>query len=132
MLFCVWSKVQGNAIFRENLAKIPDEHFIIENENKDGVNPLWGCYNGTVRTLINRWCKEHENSFKTKAAFERAKDEYRLSISNQGEWRGYNVLGKILMMCRDAVHKGNSPDIDYALLQKAGIHLLGDKLLQYY
>ena len=39
-----------------------------------------------------------------------------------------NVMGKILMACRDALRSGSEPQIDYALLREKRINLLGHLL----
>lgn len=49
-------------------------------------------------------------------------------VSDVGEWRGQNNIGKILMVCRDCIAEGTEPTIDYELLRNANIHLLGQKL----
>lgn len=56
-------------------------------------------------------------------------DERRL-----GEWRrrevfvGKNLMGKILMLCRDAAIEGRAPDIDLNLLRSKRIHILCRRL----
>lgn len=49
-------------------------------------------------------------------------------LNDIGEWRGQNNIGKILMICRDCLIEGSEPEIDYNLLNKAGIFLFGKRL----
>jgi hypothetical protein len=44
------------------------------------------------------------------------------------EFGNENNIGKILMICRDCIAKGTEPLIDYELLRRANIHILGRKL----
>ena len=46
-------------------------------------------------------------------------------INNVGEWRGQNNIGKILMICRDCIIERIEPSIDYNLLKRSNIYLLG-------
>ena len=39
-----------------------------------------------------------------------------------------NIMGKILMICREALVNGCEPVIDYALLRSKHINLLGKEL----
>lgn len=64
----------------------------------------------------------------------KAEIKRRLDAKRLGEWShvgcfvGQNIMGKILMLCRDALLSGTEPNIDYALLQSAHINLLGQEL----
>ena len=49
-------------------------------------------------------------------------------VNDVGEWRGQNNIGKILMICRDCIANGTEPLIDYELLRRANIHILGERL----
>lgn len=37
-------------------------------------------------------------------------------------------MGKILTYIKDCLHKGSEPDIDYALLDRKRIYLLGNRV----
>ena len=73
--------------------------------------------------------KELKAQGKCKAAIKREQDKMRL-----GEWatigvfKGQNLMGKILMTCKQALEQGTEPPINYALLQEAHINLLGKEL----
>lgn len=45
-----------------------------------------------------------------------------------GVFRGSNVMGKILTICRKCQADGAEPPIDYELLKSKHIHLLGKEL----
>jgi len=49
-------------------------------------------------------------------------------MNNIGEWKGQNNIGKILMICRDCLIHGTEPEIDYELLTRANIYILGERL----
>ena len=39
-----------------------------------------------------------------------------------------NNIGKILMLCRDCIREGVEPPIDYDLLRRSNIYILGELL----
>lgn len=133
MLYCVWCKVVNNREFRDMLLAIPSDAVIIEDSTfQNGATAdIWGTKNATQRRLVADYKKKLEADGHSKAAIKRACDEKRL-----GEWRkqgvfvGKNLMGKILMLCRDAVLRGTTPDIDLELLRSKRIYLFG-KLLTF-
>lgn len=133
MLYCVWCKVVGNADFRDMLLAIPSDAVIIEDSTfQNGATAaIWGTKNQKQRELTNAFKKELKAEGKGKSQIKAACDEKRL-----GEWRkqgvfvGKNLMGKILMLCRDAVKQGVTPDIDIELLRSKRIYLFG-KLLTF-
>lgn len=133
MLYCVWCKVVSNSDFRDMLLAIPSDAVIIEDSTfqKGATATVWGTKNTTQRRLVADYKKQLEAEGNSKAAIKRACDEKRL-----GEWRkqgvfvGKNLMGKILMLCRDAVLEGRTPDIDVEMLRSKHIYLFG-KLLTF-
>lgn len=128
MLYCVWCKVVNNREFRDMLLAIPSDAVIIEDSTfQNGATAdIWGAKNATQRRLVADYKKQLEAEGHSKVAIKRACDEKRL-----GEWRkqgmfvGKNLMGKILMLCRDAVMRGTTPDIDLELLRSKRIYLFG-------
>ena len=51
-------------------------------------------------------------------------DEFN-NFTEYGTFRGSNVMGKILTICRNSLLNGTEPEIDYDLLKNKNIHLLG-------
>ena len=49
-------------------------------------------------------------------------------INDIGVWKGQNNIGKILMLCRNCIQEGTEPQIDYDLLRRSNIYILGDLL----
>jgi hypothetical protein len=49
-------------------------------------------------------------------------------INDIGVWKGQNNIGKILMLCRDCIQEGVEPPIDYDLLRRSNIYILGELL----
>ena len=133
MLYCVWCKVVSNTDFRNMLLAIPSDAVIIEDSTfqNGATSAVWGTKNATQRRLVADYKKELETDGLCKAAIKRACDDKRL-----GEWRkqgvfiGKNLMGKILMLCREAVLQGSTPDIDLELLRSKHIYLFG-KLLTF-
>lgn len=133
MLFCVWCKVVSNTDFRNMLLAIPSDAVIIEDSTfQNGATAaIWGTKNSDQRRLATEYKKQLEADGFCKAAIKKACDEKRL-----GEWRkqgvfvGKNLMGKILMLCRNAVLHGTTPDIDLELLRSKRIYLFG-KLLTF-
>lgn len=131
MLYCVWCKVVGNAEFRKMLLDIPSDAVIIEDSTfQNGKTAaIWGTKNKVQRELIQEYKTSLERDGLSKASIKRACDEKRL-----GEWRmkgvfvGKNLMGKILMLCRDAAMRGTTPDIDLELLRSKHIYLCGVQL----
>ena len=131
MLWVVWNKCMSNAEFRNVLFSLPSDCIIIENSSymNGTTSSIWGAKNMVERKLSREYAKELKAQGLGKAAVKRALDEKRL-----GEWRkvgcfvGKNVMGKILMLCRDALRNGTEPPIDYNLLQSKHIHLLGKEI----
>lgn len=128
MLYCVWCKVVSNREFRDMLLAIPSDAVLIEDSTfQNGTTAaVWGTKNATQRRLAADYKKQLEANGYSKAAIKRSCDAKRL-----GEWRkqgvfvGKNLMGKILMLCRDTVLRGTTPDIDLELLRSKRIYLFG-------
>lgn len=132
MLFVVWQKCKGNKDFADLLKSIPSDIILIENTTTDngGSANIWGCANHELedyRKSLQRNIEENM-SFKTK----KAKEEYiNIEINKRndiGTFVGQNNIGKILMLCRDALKNNSQPQIDYELLSKHDIYIFGKKL----
>lgn len=131
MLYCVWMKCLGNGDFRKVLLSLPVDAVIIEDSTfQAGVTAtVWGTRNAELKRRLNQLKKDLKAKGMTKVAIKRELDGKRL-----GEWatigvfRGKNVMGKILMACRDALRNGSEPQIDYTLLREKKINLLGHLL----
>lgn len=133
MLYCVWCKVVSNREFRDMLLAIPSDAVIIEDSTfQNGTTAaVWGTKNAIQRRLVADYKKQLEADGHNKAAIKRACDEKRLGEwRNKGRYVGMNLMGKILMLCRDAVMRGTIPDIDLELLRSKQIYLFG-KLLTF-
>lgn len=131
MLYCVWCKVVGNAAFRKMLLDIPSDAVIIEDSTfQNGrTAAIWGTKNKIHRQLTTEYKKQLEANGLSKAAIKKACDEKRLGEwCKQGVYEGKNLMGKILMLCRDAAMRGTTPDINLELLRSKHIYLCGVRL----
>lgn len=128
MLYCVWIKCLGNGDFRKVLLSLPVDAVIIEDSTfqAGATATVWGTRNAELKRRLNLYKKELKAQGMSKAAIKRELDAKRLGEwSTVGEFRGKNVMGKILLACRDALRKGTEPPIDYTLLSEKRINLLG-------
>lgn len=131
MLYVVWQKCLGNGAFRNLLLSFPKDVVIIEDSTfqRGSTATVWGTRNDELKKRLNDLRKELKVQGVCKAAIKREQDKMRL-----GEWatigvfKGQNLMGKILMTCKQALEQGAEPPIDYALLQDAHINLLGREL----
>ena len=127
----VWCKWLGNSDFARKLVSIPREAVIIENSTfQNGETAtFWGTRNYELKRLILDFKRELKAKGWSKTAIKREVDARRLGEwSTVGVFRGKNVMGKILMACREALITGVPPVIDYDCLANAHITLLGKPL----
>ncbi len=128
MFYCVWCKVVSNVAFRKMLLDIPSDAVIIEDSTfQNGATAaIWGTKNKVQRQLAREYKKKLEADGLSKAAIKKACDEKRLGEwRKQGVFEGKNLMGKILMLCRDAAMRGTTPDINLNLLRSKYIYLFG-------
>lgn len=132
MFWVVWQKSKGNTDFQKLLLSIPDDAIIIENSSwqTSKTATVWGCKNMELRRIRSNVKEEIENI----SGHMKKKDVENLlsielnNVNKVGTFIGENNLGKILMLCREALKNNREPDIDYDLLSKYNIYLFGTKL----
>ena len=79
--------------------------------------------------LMNYLKREMKAQGMTKAAIKREQDRKRLGEwATVGSFVGQNIMGKILMTCKAALENGTEPSIDYALLNRKRINILGKEI----
>lgn len=131
MQYVVWCKCLGNSDFAHKFTSIPREAVIIENSTfQNGyASTFWGTRNEELRRLTLALKHELKAQGWSKAAIKREIDARRLGDwAEVGVFRGNNVMGKILMACREALLTGVPPEIDYDCLNAAHINLLDHQL----
>lgn len=131
MLYVVWQKCIGNSNFRKLLLSLPYNAVIIEDSTfQNGrTATVWGTKNHELKKRLMQYKKELKAQGIKKAEIKRRLDAKRLGAwSNVGCFMGQNIMGKILMLCRDALLSGMEPAIDFDLLRAARIYLLGEEL----
>lgn len=131
MLYVVWSKVAENASFRHLLMALPSDAVIIEDSTFQTGNTadFWGTKNKIQRQLTREY--KHKLNVKglSKVAVKTACDCMRLEEwRKQGIFEGRNVMGKILMACKEALMNGTVPQIDIELLRTKRINICGKVL----
>lgn len=129
MKYVVWQKCKTNAEFAEKLKSIPLTAMVVENSTGMTGNTalFWGCFNEDLERLRNakdkQYKMEHPKAKKEEVNAERNK------WNNYGTWEGTNTMGKIIKACSICLLKGTELPIDYALLNRKDIYLLGKKLV---
>lgn len=132
MLFVVWQKIKGNEEFRQLLmAAIIIEDTTFQHGSKvNDTTTFWGAKNNERKdfdALVKKYIGLTEEDAK-KGTKKRLKAEEVNNFTDYGTFRGSNVMGKILSICRKCIQDGTEPDIDYKLLRSKHIHLLGKEL----
>ena len=131
MKYVVWQKCLGNEDFRQLLLSFPKDAVIIEDSTfqRGSTATVWGTRNDELKKRLNALRKELKAQGMCKAAIKREQDRMRLGEwATVGQFVGQNLMGKILMACKEALEKGTDPYIDYALLTRKHIHILGKEL----
>lgn len=131
MLFCVWQKCKGNADFRQLLLSTGDA-ILVENTTKDKWSSaeIWGCKNWELvnkRLNLETILMHNHKDMKRKDLKHLINVETN-KINDIGVWKGQNNIGKILMLCRECIREGVEPPIDYDLLKRSNIYILGELL----
>ena len=136
MIYVVWQKVNGNKEFRDLLLSVPDEAIIIEDTtfqkvHKPNDTPVfWGARNqerGEYFKMVKKYAELTKLS-PVKAERNRYILQSFNNFTDYGVFRGCNVMGKILTLCRMCWKLRIEPPIDYDLLRAKNIYLLGKKL----
>jgi predicted NAD-dependent protein-ADP-ribosyltransferase YbiA (DUF1768 family) len=131
MKYVVWQKCLGNEDFRGLLLSFPKNAVIIEDctFQKGSTATVWGTLNDDLKKRLNHLRKELKAQGMCKAAIKREQDRMRLGEwATVGQFVGQNLMGKILMVCKEALEYGSEPSIDYALLKSKHINILGTEL----
>lgn len=131
MKYVVWQKCLGNEDFRGLLLSFPKNAVIIEDctFQKGSTATVWGTRNDELKKRLNHLRKELKAQGMCKAAIKREQDRMRLGEwATVGQFVGQNLMGKILMACKQALECGHEPSIDYALLNSKHINILGKEL----
>ena len=136
MLYVVWQKVCNNKEFRDLLLAVPDGAIIIEDTtfqkvHKPNDTPVfWGARNQGRKeysTLVKKYVEQTELTSVKAQKKRKVADAYN-NFTDYGVFKGCNVMGKILTICRNCWKEGTEPPIDYELLNRSNIHLLGKRL----
>ena len=131
MVYVVWQKCLGNGAFRNLLLSFPKDAVIIEDSTfqRGSTATVWGTRNDELKKRLNHLRKELKAQGMCKATIKREQDRMRLGEwATVGQFVGQNLMGKILMVCKEALEYGSEPSIDYALLKSKHIYILGKKL----
>ena len=122
MQYVVWCKCMGNSEFAQKLVSIPREAVIIEDSTFQGggTATFWGTRNAEMKRKSLDLKRKLKAQGWGDTAIKRELDACRLGKwAKVGVYRGKNVMGKILMDCREALLTGVPPKIDYDRLNDA-------------
>lgn len=128
MKYVVWQKCKTNADFADKLKSIPLTAMVVENSTgmTGATAQFWGCFNRDLEGLrdakVKKYMMEHPKAKKEETNAERNR------WNNYGVWEGTNTMGKIIKACSICLLNGTELPIDYALLNRKDIYLLGKKL----
>ena len=131
MKYVVWQKCLGNEDFRRLLLSFPKNAVIIKDSTfqRGRTAALWGTRNDELKKRLNALHKELKAQGMCKAAIKREQDRMRFGEwATVGQFVGQNLMGKILMACKEALEYGSEPSIDYALLNGKRINILGKEV----
>lgn len=129
MKFVVWQKCKSNTEFANKLKSIPKTAMVVENSTgmAGATAQFWGCFNEDLEKLRN--AKEQQYKMEHPKAKKEEVNAERNRWNNYGIWEGTNTMGKIIKACSICLIKGNELPIDYELLEKKDIYLLGNRLV---
>lgn len=129
MKYVVWQKCKTNIDFANTLKKIPETAMVIENSTgmTSETAQFWGAFNRQLSELRDAKEKKYlmENPKATKEAINIERNSWR----NYGLWEGTNCMGKILKACSLCLIHDKELPIDYDILNRANIYLMGKKLI---
>lgn len=134
MLYVVWQKCVQNKEFAKLLKKVPRNAIIIENSalQTGETADFWGCKNDEWEAAFKKIADNADIvcSGKTAAAVKERTMKDSNSITCIGTYKGVNCMGKILTICRDCLLDKTEPKIDYELLKRKQIFIMGE-LMQF-
>lgn len=133
MKYVVWCKISTNENFRNLLLSTPDNSLILEDTSfQTGAKRLiWGSQNLVLKQIKLEKLKELKARLKVYEI--QVSKKYKQLLFNQiygvSEFVGQNLMGKVLTSMRIYLRYSLEPDIDYDLLNRKEIYLLGQKLV---
>lgn len=128
MKYVVWQKCKGNKDFAELLKNIPLSTMVVENSTgmTGATAQVWGCFNKELMELREAkekiFLMEHPKANKDTLNIEANKWHH------YGVWEGRNLMGKIIKSCSICLINCEELPIDYDLLRRKDIYLLGKKI----
>jgi hypothetical protein len=131
MLYVVWQKSRWNYHFGNLLKQIPVDAHIVENTtlHHGESATFWGAKNEELMSAQHKVGKMvNIEDFKTKKAYREAVTASSNEINQIGNFKGVNLMGKIIKLCSLSLIYGQEPPIDYAWLASKQLFLLGKRL----
>lgn len=136
MFYCVWQKVLNNNDFKALLLSIPNNCLILENASTQNgqTADFWGSKSEEIRNVYGIIEGYVNIAFPNKTKAEKDRiimlERNKYINNNYGLFKGANVMGKILTVCKKCLETNTLPPIDYNLLKKKKIYIMG-KLMQF-
>lgn len=132
MLSLVWRKCLVFPQFAERLKALPKGCIIVEDSPHDGNEGVWGCRNDELEGFLEKCEDDLRKKYgdtSTESAIQANLNTQRMMFGpTNGIWRGQNVQGKILTICKEAIEQGTKPAIDTDMLNEAEIYWFGRRI----
>lgn len=129
MMYVLWMKSIQNENFAGMLKSLPPDSHVVENTtyHHGDTAPFWGAKNQPLEDVRKLKRKEITKNgvIKTNAALDRARKLAVNAINDIGVFGGQNVMGKIIKLMSLSLIYGQEPPIDYDLLERKRLFMLG-------
>lgn len=131
MLYVVWQKSRWNNYFASLLKQIPVDAHIVENTtlHKGEMATFWGAKNHEL--MAARQNVEETipiEAYRTQRLYQEAFRDATNKVNNIGNFKGVNLMGKIIKVCSLSLIYEQEPPIDYAWLASKQLYLVGKRL----
>jgi hypothetical protein len=133
MMYVLWMKSVQNENFAGMLKNLPIDSHVVENttHHYDETAIFWGAKNQPLEDVRKLKKKEIAKNgvFKTKVELKRTQMLAVNAINDIGVFEGKNVMGKIIKLMSLSLIYGQEPPIDYDLLERKRLFMVGQPIV---